>query len=134
MGARAQKKKERFVGFAWNIAHSPQIDLLEPIEFKLLFQLYRQYNGKNNGDLSCTWSVMAKHGWRSPTTLNKARYGLIEKGWIEETRKGYTGRCSLYAVTWLAIDECKSKLDCLPTRVPSMLFREKNRNPSTESV
>lgn len=125
MGNRAQKAKGRFVGFPWHIAHSPEIDLLAPIEIKLLFQLFRQYNGKNNGDFSCTWSEMKKRGWRSPTTLNKARLGLIEKGWIEETRKGYTGWCSLYAVTWLAIDECNGKLNCQPTRTPSMLFKKK---------
>ena len=122
MGARAQKKKGRFVGIPYHICVSQQWDDLTGNETKLLLQLYRQYTGSNNGDFSCTWSVMKDKGWNSPTTLNNVKKELIKKGWIEETRKGYTGRCSLYAVTFKPIDDCKGKLDVKPTRAPSMGF------------
>lgn len=124
MGSRAQRKKGRFVGVPFHIVNSKEWDNLTAFETKLLIQLHRQYNGRNNGDFSCTYTSMKERGWNSPSTLYKAKTGLIEKGWIEETRKGYTGRCSLYAITWEAIDECNGKLDCKATKVPSMAFKK----------
>lgn len=130
MGARAQRKKCRFVGIPHHICISEQWDDLTGNETKLLLQLYRQYTGSNNGDFSCTWNMMKKKGWGSPVTLNKAKKGLMRKGWLEETRKGYTGRCSLYAVTFQPIDDCQGKLDVNSTKIPSMAFI-KIKDPNT---
>ena len=120
------KKKSSYVPFHRHIFNDPLIYQLTAHERLLLDQLYMQYNGKNNGDFSCAWSVMKKKGWNSKTTLFKAKQGLLTKGWIEETRKGYTGVCSLYAVTFLKIDDCNGKLDIKTTNVPSMKYREIN--------
>ena len=84
---------------------------LSPYAVKLLIDLYVSYNGKNNGDLCCTWSLMKKRGWRSESTLNNARKELLYYGWIVCSRQGGKNQASLYAVTFRSIDECKGKLD-----------------------
>tara|TARA_B100002003_G_C14150161_1_gene553146 strand:+ start:3254 stop:3661 length:408 start_codon:yes stop_codon:yes gene_type:complete len=91
---------------------------------KLLVDLAGQFNGGNNGDLCAAWTIMREKGWRSKGTLHKSLNNLLEAGLIEQTRQGGKNRCSLYAVTWRAIDECKGKLDVRPTRSPSGLWKE----------
>ena len=93
-------------------------------EVKLLVDIASQFNGKNNGDLTAAYSVMRDRGWNSTGTLNKARKALLDAGLIQETRSGGRHRCTLYAVTWRGIDECKGKLDVKPTIAPSNLFQE----------
>lgn len=83
---------------------------------KLLLDLYGQYRGKNNGDLTLAWSVMRSRGWKSKQTLYRAKDELLEGGWIICTRQGGRHIPSLYAVTWQAIDECGGKLDVAETR------------------
>lgn len=89
---------------------------------KLLVDVAGQFCGNNNGDLTASWSVLRDKGWRSPGTLNKALKTLTEAGLLEQTRQGGRNRCSLYAVTWRPIDECKGKLDIKPTQAPSARY------------
>jgi len=37
---------------------------LTAFEIKLLIDVYMQFNGRNNGDFSATWSGMHERGWR----------------------------------------------------------------------
>ncbi len=81
---------------------------------KVLDILVRTYNGRNNGDLSATQSLMDKYGITSSATLVKALDELQSKGLIVKTQNGYRGsdgrrRPSLYALTWLPIDEIEQK-------------------------
>lgn len=92
---------------------------------KLLVDAAKQYNGSNNGDLHAAWSILSGQGWRSKGTLSRAIKELIDKGFIELTRQGGKNRCSLYAITWKPIDECKGKLDVKETRVASNLWNKK---------
>ena len=89
---------------------------LSPRAVKLLFDLYGQYKGSNNGDFTLAWSVMKEKGWNSKDQLNKARLELLEKGFIVQTRQGGKHRCSLFAVTFQPINECGGKLDINPTQ------------------
>ena len=88
---------------------------LSPYAVKLLIDLYVSFNGTNNGDLCCTWSLMKKRGWRSESTLNNARKELLYYGWIICSRQGGRNMASLYAVTFQSIDECNGKLDVRET-------------------
>ena len=90
---------------------------LSSASVKLLYDLYGQYRGYNNGDFSIAWKLMKPRGWRSKQTLYKARNELIEKGFVQQTRWGGRNYCSLYAVTWQAIDECNGKLEVGATKV-----------------
>ena len=93
--------------------------------YKLLVDLFEQFNGKNNGDLTAAWITMKEKGWKSSDTLSKALKELVNLGFIELTRQGTLRprSCSLYAVTWLCIDECGGKLEVNPTRSGSGAWR-----------
>ncbi len=131
-------------GLPHAVLNSPNYKLLSAHAVKLLCDLGAQFKGYNNGDQCATWSLMHARGWRSRDTLGKALAELLHYGMIEQTRQGGLHRCSLYALTWHAIDECKGKLDCAATRVASGKWRQpsaplaraerKNHAPSPPAV
>lgn len=96
---------------------SESFAVLSPHATKLLFDLLAQYNLRNNGDLSMSFEkAMRPRGWKSKDTLNKARLELLEAGFIVLTRQGGLHQCSLYAVTFYAVDHCEGKLEIGATR------------------
>jgi len=110
---------------------------------KLLCDVARQYNGRNNGDLCASISVLRSRGWTSPDTLKWALRELRYYGFLTLTRQGGLNCASLYAVTWKPIDDCGGKLDCPSTSVASSDWKvprepfirpRKNSEPSTDSV
>lgn len=90
---------------------SEQYATLSARAVKLLIDLYCQYRGTNNGDLTAAWSVMKLKGWTSKSQLQKALDELESRGWILRTRQGSINKASLYAVTFQGIDYCGGKLD-----------------------
>jgi hypothetical protein len=76
---------------------------------KLLLEVYRHYNGYNNGNLSMPWSELKQRGWRSSATADKAKDELLGAGFLIQTRQGGKNLCSLFAVSFKAIDECLDK-------------------------
>jgi hypothetical protein len=96
----------------------------------LLFDLIAQYKGDNNGDFCAAFSVMKLRGWRSTHTLLNAKRELLDVGLIEETRKGARPNlASLYAVTWLALDDCKGKLDITTAGFYRSAYKTKDKPP-----
>jgi len=93
----------------------------------LFIDLVVQYRGNNNGDLSMAFKQMKLRGWKSEATLNKAKRNLLEAGLIVETRKGgRPNKCSLFGLTWHALDECNGKLDISPQAFPRGAYKEKD--------
>lgn len=90
--------------------------------YLLLLQLAEQFNGKNNGDLSCAFSVLRNKGWTSNDTLSRMRKCLLHYGFITETRAGGRNQCSLFALAWESIDPCDGKIDVHPTTYPSRKY------------
>lgn len=113
---------------------------------KILMELIRQYRGSNNGDLSATFAQASEWGIGSKSTLVNALEELQARNLIVRTREGrFTnpgGCCSLYALTWLPINECDGKLDVSPTTTPPRKFSlerakrpvQKLNSSSTETV
>ena len=96
----------------------------------LLIDLFAQYRGENNGDLSACWKFMKPRGWRSEATLAKAKRQLIDLGLIVETRKGARpNKASLYAVTWCALDLCGGKLDMSLKSFPRGAYKQRDPLP-----
>ena len=122
--AKGRREGGSFLALPHAVLDSPSYIALRPTAKALLNDLGRQYNGANNGDLCAAWSLMSKRGWRSKDTLFRALQELTERGLIEKTRQGGRNHCNLYALTWMAIDDCKGKLDYGPTRAPSGLWRK----------
>jgi hypothetical protein len=113
---------------------------------KLVCDLARQYNGRNNGDLCASISVLKSRGWKSSDTLRTAQLEARHYGLLLLTRQGGLNCASLYALTWQALDDCKGKHDYPATRVPPGNWKEpqprfkapkrkqaKNKKPSPES-
>jgi hypothetical protein len=99
-----------------DLLNDPEYIALSAKAIKLLNDLGAQYNGRNNGDLSPSFTLMKPRNWNSKDQLNKARKELLERNWIEQTRQGglNMGPC-LYAFTWQPIDACGGKLHVKPT-------------------
>ena len=113
-----------FIRLPHNVVRSVGYSRLSAYAVKLLIDLSNQFNGKNNGDLSMAYSVFKNKGWRSPSTLDKAKNELIESGYIEVCRKGNRKRCALYALTFYAVDACVGKIEIKPTEKPKSLWRK----------
>ncbi len=123
---KGRKSNGSFAALPHHIIHSEQYALLSAYAVKLLVDLFGQFNGRNNGDYTAAWSIMCKRGWVSKATMYKALNQLIQHGWIVKTRQGGRKICSLYGVTWLAINECDGKLDIKPTRTPANTWKTKS--------
>ena len=80
---------------------------------KLLCDLARQFNGRNNGDLSAAETILPGY---APETRSRALRELRHYGLILLTRQGGLHGASLYALTWHPIDECGGKLQVAATR------------------
>lgn len=88
--------------------------------FKVLMVLGYQFNGRNNGNLAASHSMLQQWGGMAESTLSKSLKVLQDKNLIVKTRSNYKGkagaRCALYALTWWPIHECKGKgLELEPT-------------------
>lgn len=127
-----------FLALPHKILESPSYRGLSAQAVKLLCDIGGQYRGKNNGDLCASWRVMQPRGWRSRDTLSRALRGLLNGHLIELTRQGGMNACSLYALTWLQIDDCKGKLDVPATSKASGLWKrvqmDEKQNANTVAV
>ena len=117
--SKGRREKGTFLAIPRAVVDSPQYAELSAYGVKLLIDLHAQYRGTNNGDLSAAYKLMQPRGWRSKGTLHKALQELRQAGWVVVSRQGGRHKCSLYALTYLAIDECKGKgIDINPTAAP----------------
>lgn len=108
-----------FAALPHDIFQSPQYAALSARAVKLLIDLYCQFRGTNNGDLSASWRLMQKRGWKSKSQLAKALTELDLARWIVRTRQGDINKPTLYAVTFKRIDHCGGKLDVKAEPQPS---------------
>ena len=131
--AKGRSNYGRFIMVPCAVLDSQNYASLSSKAVKLLLDLFGQYRGANNGDYCIAWSFMEPKGWRSKSTLHKAKNELETKGLILRTRQGGKHQCSLYAVTWLAIDECNGKLDIKETRIAPGYWKL-GYNPELNSV
>lgn len=129
-----------FIIVTTNILESTEYAALTPRAVKLLFDLFSQYNGRNNGDFTAAWKVMRKRGWKSKAMLYRTLHELLDASWIILTRRGGKAQlsahriCSLYGVTWKAVDPCDGKIEIEPTRVPSNAWRNKTATPRADHI
>lgn len=115
---KGRKASRGFVQLPKRVINSEEFSKLPARAVKLLIDLLSQYNGFNNGDLCLAWKIMEKKGWKSRDTLSLARKDLLETGFIVVTRQGGRNKATLYAITFMEIDDCKGKLDYGATKIP----------------
>lgn len=121
--AKGRRESGSFVALPHAVLDCPNFRALSAYAKSLLLDIAAQYRGINNGDLCACWRLMEARGWRSRDTLSKALRELIHFGLLELTRQGGLHKPNLYALTWLAVDDCGGKLDVPATNVPSARWR-----------
>jgi hypothetical protein len=97
------------------------------MERLLLFEFVSQYNGNNNGDLCCAFKLLKPRGWKSRTTIEKARAELEQTGWIVRTLQGWRNKPNLYALTIFKINGI-AKIEAKETDKP-LGFWQHGTNP-----
>jgi hypothetical protein len=111
-GAADKAESGGFSRWPHSCASHPNYHRLSLPARALLTELLGQYRGNNNGDLCCAWrGLLKERGWRSRTTVDRARDELVALGWIVLTRQGDKNKPNLYALTFFDIDDCGGKLD-----------------------
>ena len=128
MGTR-HKGKQSFAGIPREVMRHPDFLGLNGSATKLLLELAFQFRGFNNGDLTTAFGVLKDRGWNSRATIDRAKKDLLATDLIRETRSGRFenpgGRCALYALTWLPINECPGRqLETQPSIVPPRSFKD----------
>lgn len=123
---RGRGKGPPFLSIQHQISDSEEFGLLSGNAVKLLLELARQYRPGRNGDLSIPWSMLSKRGWRSKATVQAAKRELLDARWILETRKGGKNMCSLFALTYYAIDESEKHLEPSTVTAPNHWRRNHN--------
>jgi len=139
MSSRASKRRDliakgrtpgSFAAWPHACANSSNYRSLGPHAKALLLDFLGQFTGFNNGDLCCAWGLMKDRGWRSRTTVEKARSELEVAGWIVRTRQGWRNTPNLYALTIFKIDDFP-KLDVRETAT-ALGFWKDGHNPWLE--
>ncbi|HHA2837643.1 TPA: hypothetical protein ACOFCN_002020 [Stenotrophomonas maltophilia] len=124
---KGRGKGHSFVQLPHYMIQSPQFYALSGTAVKVLLFLAGQYNGKNNGDLSATESMVSAAGVCSARGVGAVLTSLEEAGFIVKTRTGHRRLCNLYALTWYRIDECEGKgLEVAPEHAPSNVWKTKS--------
>ena len=145
MAKTANAKGRRIQGSYVQIPHrvldSENFIALSYKSKSLLLDLLSQYKGRNNGDLCAAMSIMKVRGWKSNETLATALEELQHFRLIVKTRQGGRHKASLYAITWMPIDDCRGKLDVQATLVapggwddprPAFCRKDRKRDCCTE--
>jgi len=110
---------------------------LSPHAAKLLIDILGLMgpNGRGNGDISLSFSLMKRHGWSSAATLNSAITEMIENSLLVITRRGGRRAPNLYAFGLYALDCDLQKLDVTPDYVAMArrsIAQEKKKPPTHE--
>lgn len=90
-----------------------------------LWDMSRQYNGYNNGNISAAPAIMERMGWDKKTAL-RCRKELEARGWIVVTRYPRARKEPvLYRFSWLDVDVWAGKpyLDPGADKVPRRRLR-----------
>jgi hypothetical protein len=143
---KGRAERGTFVLIPHAVIDSEAFRSLSPYGVKLLIDVARQYNGRNNGSLDLGWARMKRCGWVSQDSLAKAKTELAVEtisrrqlvhgaGLILQTRPFSKGRLSLWAITWLPIDA--GIHFTAPTSAPPGHWRNfrlrQNKNQSVEA-
>jgi hypothetical protein len=123
----AKGNRESFAGIPRKVIDHPDYQATNCTARALLLDLAYQYRGHNNGDLTTAIGTLKRRGWKSRSTIDRAKAQLLKNGLILETRAGRFSnpgaKPSLYALTWRKIDDCYGvRLDVPVTNRPSRTF------------
>jgi hypothetical protein len=126
---RGRKTDHTFLRLPHYVIRSAQWRALSGNAVKFLIELASAYDGSNNGDLAFTRRQALERGWKSGGTRDRAAEEVVEAGFALVTRQGGRHSCSLYAITWEAIDEVGKGVMYAPEHKPSRLWEQRKPLP-----
>lgn len=104
-GIDHSREKGSFIAMPCRVLDSPAYQRLPHPARALLFEIDRQYMGKNNGQLLASAAYLGPRGWNSNDVITRALKQLTDAKLIHQTVKGHRpNKASWYAVTWRQID------------------------------
>jgi len=129
-----QKVKSGYSALPHCIQDYPAFQALSFSAKSLLLEVLRQHNGRNNGHYQLVTEYLEKRGWKSSSTIQKAKKELLAAEFIVQTKQGGlgTGPC-LFAVTWYGIDDW-SGLDLQRHEYRLGAWRIKIQNPQPSRI
>ena len=102
---KGRKSEGNFIKLEVSVLNNPNFMKLSPRATKLIVDLMSFYNGFNNGDITPAMTMMKPRGWTSNSNLTLALRELNYYDFVQITRQGYKGVCTLIALTVYPIDE-----------------------------
>ena len=116
-----------FAGIPRVVLSHPDYKGLSGGATKLLIELASQYKGNNNGNLTVAFSILKSRGFNSKSTVTRSINELLDFDLVLVTHTGRFinpgGVCTLYALSWAAIDDCIGKnLEVNSTVTPPRKF------------
>lgn len=94
-----------FIALPWAVVDSEAFRRLGYSACRLLIEVARQYNGRNNGQLLASRAYFEKRGINSCRLIQQGKDELIVAGFLHETVKGRRpNRASWFALTWYPLD------------------------------
>lgn len=132
MGTSRKDRRSKLVDFAplqrYYFA-TPEYRALSVGARALLIEFALKFTGRNNGNLEMTAEQAQQLGIGSAQTFQKYKVELINAGWIIVTRQGGLGnRCSLYALTYIGINNTGRLYDDARRADPMPLHLWKKEN------
>jgi DNA-binding MarR family transcriptional regulator len=105
-GPRSKSNNDQFMAISYAMAKSPAWRSLSPAAIKVWVELHTRFHGANNGKLHLSLDEGARLLGMGKATISRAFDELIEKGFVELTRRGhwYGRKASEYALTHKAHD------------------------------
>lgn len=107
MSARHTRRRTSrpFLSKPLDMLEHPSYASLSPVAVKLLEDIARKYNGRNNGELDAPYGeLIRQRHFKSRHTIARALRELTDAGFVLRTRQGrqFGGirAPSLYAITW----------------------------------
>ncbi|HMM76151.1 MAG TPA: hypothetical protein PJ986_10615 [Gammaproteobacteria bacterium] len=125
---REAKAKISHIRIYKEVYKSRAFRTLPPVAMKLLLLIWSQHNGKNNGSLIASFSLLREDGFTNERVLAGALRTLVERGFLEVTRpavRGKNGTSARYAITLAPIDEPQNDVphNAVPTKEASHAWR-----------
>lgn len=112
----------RFLALPHTVMDSPAFLGLSAPAVRLLLDIARQFDGRNNGRLVACMSALKSRGWTSNDTLSRARRELEAAGLLYQTRIGMRpNRAAWFALTWSTLD-WTPEMECSAAAFPRGLY------------
>ncbi|MCC0007828.1 MAG: GntR family transcriptional regulator [Hyphomicrobiaceae bacterium] len=102
---KGRNKHATFVKLEGYVLRCDAYRALRPVARAIYTELRRRFNGRNNGQISCSVRELAAELHGGKDTIRTALDDLIAKGFIKRAQKGSFNFKLRHATTWILTEE-----------------------------